>query len=206
MAEDNNVLPDLKDIETKLGLKVPESLIRSLAGGKHQDKQDKSTAAAAGTAHLGNCKRYAKNADLTRLESKMLFLKQEMAHLRAIDVKLMQQLMSINEGIESIRWMMEDKGGVASQEGSLTGSLYSLSDSQDGTSLRGSFNSLNDANSDGLDGLSVGSYLDTLEDLPDHPSPTELDCFVDKTVIDGEAFSKSPLKLRVESDEYYCFG
>lgn len=129
------------------------------------------------------------------------------AHPRAIDVKLMQQLMSINEGIESIRWMIEDKGGVASQEGSLTGSLYSLSDSQDGASLRGSFNSLNDGNSDGLDSLSVGSYLDTLaEDLSDNPSPTDLDCFVDKAVIDGDGFSKSPLKLRVESDEYYCFG
>ncbi|XP_059210881.1 leucine rich adaptor protein 1-like [Centropristis striata] len=199
MDEDNNVLPELKEIETKLGLKVPDSLIRSLAGGKHHEK--------SAAPHLQNCKVYGKNADLKRLESKMLFLKQEMAHLRAIDVKLMQQLMSINEGIESIRWMIEDKGGVASQEGSLTGSLYSLSDSQDGTSLRGSFNSLNDCNSDGLDGLSVGSYLDTLaEDLPDDPSPTDLDCFVDKTVIDGDAFSKSPLKLRVESDEYYCFG
>lgn len=202
MDEDNNVLPDLKDIETKLGLKVPDSLIRSLAGGKHHDKHEKTTA-----PHLVNCKLYANNADLKRLESKMLFLKQEMAHLRAIDVKLMQQLMSINEGIESIRWMIEDKGGVASQEGSLTGSLYSLSDSQDGASLRGSFNSLNDGNSDGLDSLSVGSYLDTLaEDLSDNPSPTDLDCFVDKTAIDGDAFSKSPLKLRVESDEYYCFG
>lgn len=118
-------------------------------------------------------------------------------------MKLMQQLMSINEGIESIRWMMEDKGGLASQDGS----LYSLSDSQEGASLRGSFNSLNDGNSDGLDSLSVGSYLDTLaEDLSDAPSPTDMDCFVEKTVIDGEAFSKSPLKLRVESDEYYCFG
>lgn len=137
----------------------------------------------------------------------MQFLKQEMAHLRAIDGKLMQQLMSINEGIESIRWMIDDKGGVASQDGSLTGSLYSLSDSQDGTSLRGSFNSLNDGNSDGLDSLSVGSYLDTLaDDLSDNPSPTDLDCFVEKSVIDGETFSKSPLKLRVESDEYYCFG
>lgn len=202
MEEDNNVLPDLKDIETKLGLKVPDSLIRSLTGGKHHDKHEKSAA-----PHLVNCKLYANNTDLKRLESKMLFLKQEMAHLRAIDVKLMQQLMSINEGIESIRWMIEDKGGVASQDGSLTGSLYSLSDSQDGTSLRGSFNSLNDANSDGLDSLSVGSYLDTLaEDLSDDPSPTDLDCFVEKTVIDGDAFSKSPLKLRVESDEYYCFG
>lgn len=119
----------------------------------------------------------------------------------------MQQLMTINDGIESIRWMMEDKGGVASQDGSLTGSLYSLSDSQEDSSLRGSVNSLNDANSDELDGLSVGSYLDTLaEDLSENPSPTNLDCFVDKTVIDGDAFSKSPLKLRVESDEYYCFG
>ncbi|XP_031140905.1 leucine rich adaptor protein 1-like [Sander lucioperca] len=202
MDEDNNVLPDLKDIETKLGLKVPDSLIRSLAGGKHHDKHEKSLA-----PHLVNCKLHANNADLKRLETKMLFLKQEMAHLRAIDVKLMQQLLSINEGIESIRWMVEDRGGVASQEGSLMGSLYSLSDSQDGTSLRGSFNSLNDGNSDGLDGLSVGSYLDTLaEDLPDDPSPTDLDCFVDKTVIDGDAFSKLPLKVRVESDEYYCFG
>lgn len=127
------------------------------------------------------------------------------ANLRAIDVKLMQQLMSINEGIESIRWVIEDKGGLASQDGSLTGSTYSLSDSQDGTSLQGSFNSLNDGNGDGLDGLSVGSYLDTLEDLPDDPSPTGLDCFVDKTVVDGDGFAKSPLKARMESDEYYCF-
>ncbi|AWO97642.1 putative leucine rich adaptor protein 1-like [Scophthalmus maximus] len=199
MDEDNNVLPDLKDIETKLGRKVPESLIRSLAGGKHHEKP--------AAPHLGSCKFRANSGDLKRLESKMQFLKQEMAHLRAIDVKLMQQLISINEGIESIRWMIEDKGGATSQDGSLTGSLYSLSDSQDGTSLRGSFNSLNDGNSDGLDSLSVGSYLDTLaEDLPDDPSPTDLDCFVDKTVIDSDSFSKSPLKLRVESDEYYCFG
>ncbi|XP_071333704.1 leucine rich adaptor protein 1-like [Trachinotus anak] len=199
MDEDNGVVPDLRDIESKLGRKVPDSLVRSLVGGKHHDKQ-------SATPHLVSCK-LCDSADLKRLESKMQFLKQEMAHLRAIDVKLMQQLMSINEGIESIRWMIEDKGGVASQDGSLTGSLYSLSDSQDGTSLQGSFSSLNDGNSDGLDGLSVGSYLDTLaEDLPDDPSPTDLDGFVDKTVIDGDSFSKSPLKLRVESDEYYCFG
>ncbi|XP_056298635.1 leucine rich adaptor protein 1-like [Pseudoliparis swirei] len=202
MDEGNTVLPDLKDIETKLGLKVPECLARSLAAGTRPDKHEKSAAPL-----FVNRKLCADNTDLKRLESKMLFLKQEMAHLRAIDVKLMQQLMSINEGIESIRWIIEDKGGVASQEGSLTGSLYSLSDSQDSTSLRGSFNSLNDGNSDGLDSLSVGSYLDTLaEDLPDDPSPSDLDRFVDKPVIDGDTFSKSPLKLRVESDEYYCFG
>lgn len=118
----------------------------------------------------------------------------------------MQQLMSINEGIESIRWMMEDKVGVASPEGSLAGSLYSLTDSQEGSSTRGSLNSLNDCNSDDLDGLSVGSYLDTLaDDLLGDPSPTELDCFADNSDVD--AFHKSPLKqTKAESDEYYCFG
>lgn len=196
MDEDNNVLPELKDLETKLGRKVPDSLIRSLVGGKQHDKAPRST----------NAKFCAKSTDFKRLESKMQILKQEMANLRAIDVKLMQQLMSINEGIESIRWMIEDKGGVASQDGSLSGSLYSLSDSQEGSSFRGSLNSLNDANSDGLDALSVGSYLDTLDDIPDDPSPTDLSSFMENTVINGDAFSKSPLKLRVESDEYYCFG
>lgn len=119
----------------------------------------------------------------------------------------MQQLISINDGIESIRWIMEDKEDMTSQDGSLTGSLYSLSDSQDGSSLRDSLNSLNDGNGDGLDSLSVGSYLDTLaEDLPgDSSSPTDLDCLMDKAVISGDSFTKSPLKLRVESDEYYCF-
>lgn len=197
MDEDSNVLPELKDLETKLGRKVPDILVRSLVGGKHHDKHDKAPRSS---------KFCAKSTDFKRLESKMLFLKQEMANLRAIDVKLMQQLMTINEGIESIRWMMEDKGGMASPDGSLSGSLYSLTDSQDGSSFRGSMNSLNDANSDNLDGLSVGSYLDTLEDIPDHPSPTDLSSYMEKTVINGDAFSKSPLKLRVESDEYYCFG
>ena len=74
MEEDNNVLPELKDIETKLGLKVPDSLIRSLAGGKHHDKHEKSASAS----HSGSCKLYANSSDLKRLESKMLFLKQEM--------------------------------------------------------------------------------------------------------------------------------
>ncbi|KAM9717273.1 leucine rich adaptor protein 1-like [Menidia menidia] len=199
MEPASSVPPDFRDIETKLGRKVPDSLVRSLADGKHNDK---STA-----ARLSTCKFCTTSADLQRLESKMLILRQEMANLRAIDVKLMQQLMSINEGIESIRWVMDDKGGIASQEGSLAGSLYSLSDSQDGASLRGSFHSLSDGNSDGLDSLSVGSYLDTLaEDLPDSPSPTDVDCFVDKSVIDSDGFAKSPLKVRVEPGEYLCFG
>ncbi|XP_008433951.1 leucine rich adaptor protein 1-like [Poecilia reticulata] len=204
MDEERSGSPDLTDIETKLGRKVPDGLVRSLAGGRRSDMHEHDKSAAP---HLANCKFCANSTDLKRLQGKMLFLRQEMANLRAIDVKLMQQLMSINDGIESIRWMMEDKGDATSQDGSLTGSLYSLSDSQDGSSLRGSFNSLNDGNGDGLDGLSVGSYLDTLaEDLPgDSSPPTDLDRLMDKAVISGESFTKSPLKLRVESEEYYCF-
>lgn len=72
---DTGSLPDLKDIESKVGRKVPDSLIRSLAGGMRPDEHDKS-------AHLTGCKRHnsspSNSTDLKRLESKMLFLKQEM--------------------------------------------------------------------------------------------------------------------------------
>ncbi|XP_036439087.1 leucine rich adaptor protein 1-like [Colossoma macropomum] len=198
MEEEESTVPDFKEIEMKLGRKVPQSLVRSIADLEHRGKIESRLTAPA--------KRHSTNQDLKRLESKMVFLRQEMAHLRAIDVKLMQQLLSINEGIESIRWVMEERGGVASRESSLNGSLYSLTDSQD-ASLRGSLNSLHDR-TDELDGISVGSYLDTLgEDLADHPSPTDLSgSFSDKAIIEDDTFTKSPLRPRVDSDEYYCFG
>ncbi|KAA0722770.1 Leucine rich adaptor protein 1-like [Triplophysa tibetana] len=171
-------LPDLRDLEQKLGRKVPESLIRSFTGGS----EIRSTETRA--------------RDLHTLNAKIIFLRQQMAHLRAIDVKLMQQLLSINEGIESIRWVMEEKGGAASRESSSTGSLCSLSDCQD-ASLHGSC-------SDGLDGISVGSYLDTLgEDDPDRSSPSSL---LDSSDIEEKMFTKPPLQPRVDTDEYYCFA
>ncbi|XP_030636811.1 leucine rich adaptor protein 1-like [Chanos chanos] len=189
MEEDNH-LPNFKDLETKLGRKVPESLVRSLTDGDFKWKSDtKST------------ENHSASNDVKRLESKMLFLKQEMALLRAIDVKLMHQLLSINEGIESIRWVMEDRASVASHGSSLTGSLYSLSDSQD-ASQGGSCSSLHDG-SDGLDGISVGSYLDMLGGS----SPNDLsDSFTEKSMYEEDAFKKNSTRPRVDTDEYYCFG
>lgn len=71
MAEDNRVLPDLKDLETKMGRKVPESLVRSLVAGKRHEERQKSAISSI-------CKRRSKSADVERLESKILFLNQEM--------------------------------------------------------------------------------------------------------------------------------
>ena len=95
-------------------------------------------------------------------------------NLRATDGKLMRQLLLINESIESIKWMIEEKATITSRGSSLSGSLCSLLESQS-TSLHGSCNSLHDG-SDGLDGISVGSYLDTLaDDVPGHHTPSDLD-------------------------------
>ncbi|NXF76431.1 LUR1L protein, partial [Sclerurus mexicanus] len=122
-------------------------------------------------------------------------------NLRATDVKLMRQLLIINESIESIKWMIEEKV-IASRGSSLSGSLCSLLESQE-TSLHGSCNSLQDC-SDGLDGISVGSYLDTLvDDVPGHQTPSDTDKFSDSSVMDDP----QPLHKhsRIDSDEYYCF-
>ncbi|KAG7314125.1 hypothetical protein KOW79_022621 [Hemibagrus wyckioides] len=190
--EEDSTVPDFRDIEVKMGRKVPESLARSIT---HRGKPLESSRSQS----------HCTNSELKQLESKMLFLKQEMANLRAIDIKLMQQLLSINEGIESIRWVMEERGAMASRESSLNGSLYSLSDSQE-ASHHGSFSSLQDR-TDELDGISIGSYLDTLGEDLEHSSPIDQsDSFNDQSIIAEESFSKSPLRPRVDSDEYYCFG
>lgn len=73
--DEDNVLPDFKDIETKLGRKVPDSLVRSLVGAKHHDKHEENS------TKPNFVKNRANSADLKRLESKMLFLKQEMVSI-----------------------------------------------------------------------------------------------------------------------------
>ncbi|KFQ70265.1 Leucine rich adaptor protein 1, partial [Phaethon lepturus] len=80
------------------------------------------------------------------------------AYLRAVDVKILQQLVVVNEGIEAVKWLLEERSTLQ----------YSLVESQ-AASRRGSWDSLQDP-SDRLDSISIGSYLDTLADDMDEYS------------------------------------
>lgn len=66
--EEDSTVPDFRDIEVKLGRKVPESLARSIT---HRAKPVESSRAQ------GHCS----SSELQHLESKMLFLKQEMVRI-----------------------------------------------------------------------------------------------------------------------------
>ncbi|KAF7250521.1 Leucine rich adaptor protein 1-like [Varanus komodoensis] len=213
--EDCALLPDLRDIELKLGRKVPESLVRSLRGEEPavaRDREKDREQAGGGPGATGFSAALVppraailsgNSSALERLETKLHLLRQEMVDLRATDVKLMRQLLIINESIESIKWIMEEKGAITSRGSSLSGSLCSLLESQE-TSLRGSYNSLQDC-SDGLDGISVGSYLDTLaDDIPGQRTPSDMDQLSDSSFVDDPQSLHKHNKI--ESDEYYCFG
>uniref|UniRef100_A0A8B9Z6J3 Leucine rich adaptor protein 1 n=1 Tax=Buteo japonicus TaxID=224669 RepID=A0A8B9Z6J3_9AVES len=93
-----------------------------------------------------------------------------LAYLRAVDVKILQQLVVVNEGIEAVKWLLEERSTLTSRCSSLASSQYSLVESQ-AASRRGSWDSLQDPN-DRLDSISVGSYLDTLADDMDEYSQT----------------------------------
>lgn len=71
-----------------------------------------------------------------------------------MDVRILQQLVALHEGIEAAKWLMEERGMLTSHCSSLTGSQYSLG---------GSWSSLHEPH-DKLDNISIGSYLDTLAD------------------------------------------
>lgn len=69
-------------------------------------------------------------------------------------MRILQQLITLHEGIEAAKWLMEERGMLTSHCSSLTGSQYSLG---------GSWSSLHEPH-DKLDNISIGSYLDTLAD------------------------------------------
>ncbi|XP_034035457.1 leucine rich adaptor protein 1 [Thalassophryne amazonica] len=139
--------PDLKDIEVKMGRKIPDGLLRWM-------REEASPLSAAHDASTDTSKK--------SLDEKIRKLKMEMAHLRSVDVKILQQLLALHEGIEAVKWLLEERSTLTSRCSSLTSSQYSLGEGPD-TSWRGSWSSLQDPN-DKLDNISVGSYLDTLAD------------------------------------------
>ncbi|XP_005303096.2 leucine rich adaptor protein 1 [Chrysemys picta bellii] len=141
--------PDLKELESKVGRRAPEGLVRWL-------REDPAAALLRESPARGQRR---------GLAGKIKALKLELAYLRAIDVKILQQLVVVNEGIEAVKWLLEEKGTLTSHCSSLASSQYSLVESQE-TSRRGSWTSLQDP-SEKLDSISVGSYLDTLADEMD---------------------------------------
>lgn len=46
--------------------------------------------------------------------------------LRSADVRILKQLVALHEGIEAMRWLLEDRGPLTSRGSSLTESLSSL--------------------------------------------------------------------------------
>nr|XP_060629417.1 leucine rich adaptor protein 1 [Anolis sagrei ordinatus] len=156
--------PDLKELESKVGQRPPEGLLRWL-------REDP-------TAHL---LRSSPGRGLRHgLGEKIKALKLELACLRAIDIKILQQLVAVNEGIEAVKWLLEERGMLTSRCSSLTSSQYSLVESQE-TSRRGSWNSLQDPN-DKLDSISIGSYLDTLaDDMDEYGQGTSIEPVMSST-------------------------
>lgn len=157
----SETIPDLKDIEVKIGRKTPEGLLRWMR---------EEASSIRGDAKLATAHDTSKDTGKKSLDEKIKKLKMEMAHLRSVDVKILQQLLAVHEGIEAVKWLLEERSTLTSRCSSLTSSQYSLGEGPD-TSWRGSWSSLQDPN-DKLDNISIGSYLDTLADDMDEYCPS----------------------------------
>lgn len=154
-------IPDLKDIEVKIGQKTPEGLLRWM--------REEATS-LRGDAKMTTMHDSSKETGRRSLDEKIRKLRIEMAYLRSVDVKILHQLLAVHEGIEAVKWLMEERSTLTSRCSSLTSSQYSLGEGPD-TSWRGSWSSLQDPN-DKLDNISIGSYLDTLADDMDEYCPS----------------------------------
>ncbi|KAM8889033.1 leucine rich adaptor protein 1 [Synchiropus picturatus] len=160
-ASTSETVPDLKDVEAKIGRKTPEGLLRWM--------REEATA-ARGDVSVAKAEDSVKVTGRKSLDEKIRKLKVEMLHLRSVDVKILNQLLAVHEGIEAVKWLLEERSTLTSRCSSLTSSQYSLGDGPD-TSWRGSWSSLHDPH-DKLDNISIGSYLDTLADDMDEYCPS----------------------------------
>ncbi|XP_017275863.1 leucine rich adaptor protein 1 [Kryptolebias marmoratus] len=167
----SETIPDLKDLEMKIGRKTPEGLLRWM-------REDPSS--LRGDAKLATPHDPSKDTGRKSLDEKIRKLKVEMAHLRSVDVKILQQLLAVHEGIEAVKWLMEERSTLTSHCSSLTSSQYSLGEGPD-TSWRGSWSSLQDPTNDKLDNISIGSYLDTLADDMDEYCPSSSESVICST-------------------------
>ncbi|XP_072293956.1 leucine rich adaptor protein 1 [Eucyclogobius newberryi] len=158
-------VPDLKDIEVKIGRKTPEGLLRWM--------REEATSLRGDAGKVPVTREPSLETGTRSLDEKIRKLRIEMAHLRSTDVKILQQLLALHEGIEAVKWLLEERSTLTSRCSSLTSSQYSLGEGPD-TSWRGSWSSLQDPN-DKLDNISVGSYLDTLADDMDEYCPSSSD-------------------------------
>ncbi|XP_040911324.1 leucine rich adaptor protein 1-like [Toxotes jaculatrix] len=113
----NDAFPELKEVENKLGRKTPESLLiwmrdaADCGDGWRSDGVDRGEHSCAFSGSFSD---------------KISSLKQEMRWLRSADVRILRQLVAVHEGIEAMRWLMEERGALVSRGSSLTGSLSSL--------------------------------------------------------------------------------
>ncbi|KAK7888993.1 hypothetical protein WMY93_024553 [Mugilogobius chulae] len=158
-------VPDLKDIEVKIGRKTPEGLLRWM--------REEATSVRGDANKMPVTHESGKETGVRSLDEKIRKLRIEMAYLRSADVKILQQLLAVHEGIEAVKWLLEERSTLTSRCSSLTSSQYSLGEGPD-TSWRGSWSSLQDPN-DKLDNISIGSYLDTLADDMDEYCPSSSD-------------------------------
>ncbi|KAF3690677.1 Leucine rich adaptor protein 1 Leucine repeat adapter protein 35A [Channa argus] len=166
----SDTIPDLKDIEVKIGRKTPEGLLKWM-------RED---------AKLPTAQDTSKETGKKSLDEKIRKLKIEMAHLRSVDVKILQQFLAVHEGIEAVKWLLEERSTLTSHCSSLTSSQYSLGEGPD-TSWRGSWSSLQDPN-DKLDNISIGSYLDTLaDDMDEYCASSSESAFCSTTPLVSEA-------------------
>ncbi|XP_076026295.1 leucine rich adaptor protein 1 [Genypterus blacodes] len=173
-----DTIPDLKDIEMKIGRKTPEGLLRWMREDASALRGDAKSTTVHDVIH--------KDPGRKSLDDKIRKLKVEMAHLRSVDVKILQQLLAVHEGIEAVKWLLEERSTLTSRCSSLTSSQYSLGEGPD-TSWRGSWSSLQDPN-DKLDNISIGSYLDTLaDDLDEYGCPSSSESVVCSSVPASEA-------------------
>ncbi|XP_066298270.1 leucine rich adaptor protein 1-like [Branchiostoma lanceolatum] len=135
---DDGLAREIKELETKMG-KIPTSLLNSF---KEYNKEEEEEGGGVEVGHeetegrdefktegVNETEKGGQEKPSSPIDKQLSFVKAELKQIRQADIRLMHTFLAVNEGIEELKWLMDNS--LHTPTSSICSSLASLVDSRD---------------------------------------------------------------------------
>ncbi|XP_019645805.1 PREDICTED: uncharacterized protein LOC109486412 [Branchiostoma belcheri] len=136
---DDGLAREIRELETKMG-KIPTSLLNSFKESNKEEEEE------GGGVEVGREETLVEGGDREKegvnekqqggqekpsspIDKQLSFVKAELKQIRQADIRLMHTFLAVNEGIEELKWLMDNS--LHTPTSSMCSSLASLVDSRD---------------------------------------------------------------------------
>ncbi|XP_035699664.1 leucine rich adaptor protein 1-like [Branchiostoma floridae] len=136
---DDGLAREIRELETKMG-KIPTSLLNSFKEFNKEEEEEQGGGVDVGheeteggdeidKERVNETEQGGQEKPSSPIDKQLSFVKAELKQIRQADIRLMHTFLAVNEGIEELKWLMDNS--LHTPTSSMCSSLASLVDSRD---------------------------------------------------------------------------